>query len=262
MVTVLAAAPVGLASNFLPLRLVLSAGCALHGKCCGETEKCYVCTMSVALFFFVLGLITQIELQYMEHPDCEEGGYGDGGCGYTLTDDVAGPDGMTNEWDEEDMEISYGTGNGDGTISTPGHRMSMLGHINFIFSILAIAAIVFSLNIGCKAKANSASVSPMQQQVPLQPTAATFTLALLAAPAATGPNVRELRAQAAAAGVPPRVIEEARDAGDPKAALLALIAAAKPDPAALQALNLKDLRAKAAAAGVPANLDRGCARRQ
>ena len=72
MVTVLAAAPVGLASNFLPLILVLSAGCALHGKCCGETEKCYVCTMSVALFFFVLGLITQIELQYMEHPDCEE----------------------------------------------------------------------------------------------------------------------------------------------------------------------------------------------
>ena len=253
MVTVLAAAPVGLASNFLPLILVLSAGCALHGKskCCGETEKCYVCTMSVALFFFVLGLITQIELQYMEHPDCEKGGYGDGGCGYTLTDEFGGKDG-TDEWDPEDIEVHEYNGGGLG-FTMPLHRMRMLGHINFIFSILAIAAIVFSLNIGCKAKANSASVSPMQQQVPLQPTAATFTPALLAAPAATGPNVRELRAQAAAAGVPPRVIEEARDADDPKAALLALIAAAKPDPAALQTLNLKDLRAKAAAAGVPAN---------
>ena len=71
--------------------------------------------------------------------------------------------------------------------------------------------------------------------------------------ATPGPNVRELRTQAAAAGVTPDAIEEARDADDPKAALLALIAAAKPDPAALQALNLKDLRAKAAAAGVPAN---------
>jgi hypothetical protein len=46
---------------------------------------------------------------------------------------------------------------------------------------------------------------------------------------------------------------QARDADDPKAALLALIATAKPDPAALQTLSLKDLRAKAAAAGVPAN---------
>jgi hypothetical protein len=271
MVTVLAAAPVGLASNFLPLILVLSAGCALRGKCCGEPDKCYVCTMGVALFFFVVGLVTQIKLQYMEHPDCgKQDWLEDGGCGYTLTDDVAGPDGMTNEWDEEDMEISYGTGNGDGTISTPGHRMSMLGHINFIFSILAIGAIVFSLSIGCKAKANSVSVMQqqvMQQQVPLQPAAPTFAPgapataaatptfapAPLAAPAAAGSNVRELRAQATAAGVPPDAIEEARDADDPKAALLALIAAAKPDPAALQTLNLKDLRAKAAAAGVPAN---------
>ena len=128
--------------------------------------------------------------------------------------------------------------------------MSMLGHINFIFSVFAIAAIVFSLSVGCKVKANSVSVSPMQQQVPLQPAAPTFALAV---PAATGSTVRELRVQATAAGVPPDAIEEARDADDPKATLLALIAAAKPDPAALQTLNLKDLRAKAAAAGVPAN---------
>jgi hypothetical protein len=64
--------------------------------------------MSVALFFFVLGLITQIELQYMEHPDCEKGGYGGGGCGYTLTDEFGGKDG-TGEWDPEDIEVyEYG----------------------------------------------------------------------------------------------------------------------------------------------------------
>ena len=261
MVTVLAAAPVGLASNFLPLILVLSAGCALRGKCCGEPEKCYVCTMSVALFFFVVGLITQIVFQYMEHPDCSKSNF-DGGCGYTLTDEFGGPEG-TEEWDEGDIEVNYE----DRSASAPAHRMSMLGHINFIFSVFAIAAIVFSLSVGCKVKANSVSVSPMQQQVPLQPAAPTFAPvapaaaaatptfapAPLAAPAAAGSNVRELRAQATAAGVPPDAIEEARDADDPKAALLALIAAAKPDPAALQILNLKDLRAKAAAAGVPAN---------
>jgi hypothetical protein len=225
--------------------------------------------MGVALFFYDVGLVTQIKLPYLEHPDSgKQLWLDDGGCGYTLTDDVAGPDGMTNEWDEEDMEISYPSGTANGglaTMSTPGHRMSILGHINFIFTFLAIGAIVFSLSIGCKAKANSVSV--MQQQVPLQPAAPTFAPgapaaaaatptfapAPLAAPAAAGSNVRELRAQATAAGVPPDAIEEARDADDPKAALLALIAAAKPDPAALQTLNLKDLRAKAAAAGVPAN---------
>ena len=247
MVTVLAAAPVGLASNFLPLILVLSAGCALRGKCCGEPEKCYVCTMGVALFFFVVGLITQIVFQYMEHPDCSKSNF-DGGCGYTLTDEFGGPEG-TEEWDEGDIEVNYE----DRSASAPAHRMSMLGHINFIFSIFAIAAIVFSLSVGCKVKANSVSVSPMQQQVPLQPAAPTFAPAPLAVPAATGSTVRELRVQAAAAGVPPDAIEDARDADDPKATLLALIAAAKPDPAALQGLNLKDLRAKAAAAGVPAN---------
>ena len=244
MVTVLAAAPVGLASNFLPLILVLSAGCALRGKCCGEPEKCYVCTMGVALFFFVVGLITQIVFQYMEHPDCSKSNF-DGGCGYTLTDEFGGPEG-TEEWDEKDIEVNYE----DRSASAPAQRMSMLGHINFIFSVFAIAAIVFSLSVGCKVKANSVSVSPMQQQVPLQPAAPTFALAV---PAATGSTVRELRVQATAAGVPPDAIEEARDADDPKATLLALIAAAKPDPVALQALDLKDLRAKAAAAGVPAN---------
>jgi hypothetical protein len=274
MVTVLAAAPVGLASNFLPLILVLSAGCALRGKCCGEPDKCYVCTMGVALFFFVVGLITQIKLQYMAHPDCAElKDVREDGCGYTLTDAYGGPckdsesSICTEEWDHSDVvfEGDYADGTDDQSISIKLHRMSLLGHINFIFTFLAIGAIVFSLSIGCKAKANSVSV--MQQQVPLQPAAPTFAPvapaaaaatptsapAPFAAPAATGPNVRELRAQAAAAGVPPDAIEEARDADDPKAALLALIAAAKPDPAALQTLNLKDLRAKAAAAGVPAN---------
>eukprot|EP01046_Picozoa_sp_COSAG06_P020789 COSAG06_NODE_1537_length_9151_cov_2.179187_3_plen_1388_part_00 len=118
----------------------------------------------------------------------------------------------------------------------------------------------------------------LQQQVPLQPAAptfasvapaaavatSTFTPAPLAAPAATGSNVRELRAQAVAAGVPPDAIEEARDADDPKAALIALIVAATlvasqaPMPvgstaaeqeAELQACGVPELRKKAAKAG-------------
>ena len=134
MVTVLAAAPVGLASNFLPLILVLSAGCALRGKCCGEPDKCYVCTMGVALFFFVVGLITQIKLQYMAHPDCGEmKDVREDGCGYTLTDEFGGPcrDGessiCTEEWDKSDVvyEGDYADGTDDSSISIKLHRMSL-----------------------------------------------------------------------------------------------------------------------------------------
>jgi hypothetical protein len=91
-------------------------------------------------------------------------------------------------------------------------------------------------------------------QQPLQLTAPPTAPPPTAPPAAASTTtVKELREQAVAAGVDSDAIEEARDQDDPKAALLALIASAKPDPVMLRTMNTKDLRIKAGAIGVGAD---------
>lgn len=93
MVAVVAAAPIGLVSNFLPVLLILISSCCM---CCGDSAatvgsvkdkaKCHVILLNFALFFSLGGLVYQILMQYVAET---EGGYAP--ITHTKTDEYAEP---------------------------------------------------------------------------------------------------------------------------------------------------------------------------
>jgi hypothetical protein len=134
---------------------------------------------------------------------------------------------------------SYG-GYGSYTYSTTTNACSDTGYIYFwvLWSIIAIMAmwlapigcgIFFFFAVGSESGGTVVNqgtvghaVVPGQVVAPPQPTINLQSLSALRAQLQSIP-VKELRAQAASMGIPPHLVEDARDSDDPRAAIVELI---------------------------------------
>lgn len=137
--------------------------------------------------------------------------------------------------------LSHGYGYGSYTYSTTTNACSDAGYIYFwiLWSIIAIMAIWLA-PIGCGIYSFCAvgsesggtvvnqgtvvghAVLPGPVVAPPQPTINLQSLSALRAQLQSIP-VKELRAQAASMGIPPHLVEDARDSDDPRAAIIELI---------------------------------------